>query len=72
MYERRLENRLYRTMGELRKQQVLRELKAAEEVSGEVSSLRCEVSSKQSQLPGTPSLPTSDFTLPTSAGGTRS
>jgi hypothetical protein len=58
-YERRIENSLYRTMGELRKQRVIRE--GAEEVS----SLKCEVSSEDSQTPGSPSLPTADFTLET-------
>jgi hypothetical protein len=55
-YERRIENSLYRTMGELRKEKVVREV--------EVSSLKCEASGKQSHWssPSTsePALPTSD------------
>jgi len=56
-YERRIENSLYRTMGELRKQRLLREVEEG------VSSLKCEVSSEQSQLSSPPSFPTSDFAL---------
>jgi hypothetical protein len=57
-YERRIENSLYRTMNELRKQRLIREVE-------EVSSLKCEVSSEQSQLPGSPGLPTACFPLET-------
>jgi hypothetical protein len=57
-YERRIENSLYRTMGELRKQRLVREWEA--------SSLKCEVPDKQSQLPGSPGRPTSSVTLRTS------
>ncbi|MCX5645371.1 MAG: hypothetical protein NTZ17_11955 [Phycisphaerae bacterium] len=78
MYERRIEHSLYRTMGELRKQRLMRETDppaagATAEGGGtvcgtEVSSLKSKVSSSHSTLP------TSHFTLPTSdeppGGGT--
>jgi hypothetical protein len=66
-YERRIENSLYRTMGELRKQRLLRELTAAEEAAREGSSLKCDVSSEQRQLRGSPGLPTANFPLATSS-----
>jgi hypothetical protein len=47
-YERRIENSLYRTMNELRKQRLIRE------VSEEVARVKWEVSGEQSQLPGAP------------------
>jgi hypothetical protein len=55
LYERRIEHSLYRTMGELKKLRLRRE----------VSSLKCEVSREQGRASGTPSLPTENFTLPT-------
>jgi hypothetical protein len=55
-YERRIENSLYRTVNELRKQRLVREVE-------EVSSFKCQVSSEQSQLPGARRLPTEDFTF---------
>jgi hypothetical protein len=47
-YERRIENSLYRTMNELRKQRLIRE------VSEEVARVTWEVSGEQSQLPDAP------------------
>jgi hypothetical protein len=65
-YERRIENSLYRTVNELRKQRLLREVEeVSDEVSKEVSSLKCQVSSEDGQLPATPSLLIEHFTLPT-------
>jgi hypothetical protein len=56
-YERRIENSLYRTVNELRKQRLIRE----------VSGLKCQVSSEQSQSPSAPCLPTANPTLETLA-----
>jgi hypothetical protein len=61
-YERRIENSLYRTMNELRKTRLLRQV---EEGAEEVSSGEFRVSSEERQSTGFPSLPTSSLPLPT-------
>ncbi len=67
VYERRIESSLYRTMGELRKLRLLREMNPpAEGAVTEVSSGKWEVSSEENAASSPPSLPTSDFTLETS------
>jgi len=58
-YERRIENSLYRTMAELRRQRLVREAE-------EVSSLKCQVSREQSQLPSPPGLEAANVVLETS------
>ena len=60
MYERRIEHRLYKTMAELQRLRLLREVDGPAE---EVSSLKCQVSSGESQAS---TLQTSNFTLNTS------
>jgi hypothetical protein len=67
VYERRIEHSLYRTMGEFRKQRLLREIEPpAEGGVTEVSSGNWEVSSEENAASSPPSLPTPDFTLETS------
>jgi len=64
MYERRIEHSLYRTMAELQRLRLVRELDAPAEESAEgVSSLKFQVSSGESQ---SSILQTSHFTLNTS------
>ncbi|MCX5644073.1 MAG: hypothetical protein NTZ17_05230 [Phycisphaerae bacterium] len=69
MYERRIEQSLYRTMGELRKQRLMREMDTpatgatAEGGVTEVSSRKWGVSSEESAALCPPSLPTSNLEL---------
>jgi hypothetical protein len=55
-YERRIENSLYRSMGELRKERLLRQLGTPDEDAGDVSG-------KQSQLLAPLSLPAANVTI---------
>jgi hypothetical protein len=70
VYERRIENSLYRTMGELRKHKKLREetdTPTREPTAEEDERVKCEVSSWKQGVPSSGSeLPTSNLTLPTS------